>query len=303
MRRMQSQAEFNAHRLPDTPVAARVVSAAELRLVRAGIETARLDAEVLMAEAAGTSRAAILAGLCHLDGVAMDRFERMIERRAAREPLAYIIGHREFHSLEFEVGPEVLIPRPETETLVECALGFLKGRPRASVMDIGTGSGAVAIAIAVNAPAARIVAIDISKTSLEMARRNARCHGCEGRISFVRGDFLTMPANRWDGGSFDLMVSNPPYVAENEFAVLPSEVRDHEPRAALAGGRDGLDFYRAIAAVSLRWLGREGEVVVEVGAGQADAVEEILRAGGCGVTARTKDLAGIDRVLRARAGA
>jgi release factor glutamine methyltransferase len=299
---------------------AAAIVAASARLARAGVESARLDAELLMAAAAGISRATLIAGGAEIDAAAAERFERMVTRREAREPLAYIVGHREFFSLEFEVRPGVLIPRPETETVVEAALDFLRERERhwrasavgavrelpsyraATVLDIGTGSGAIAIAIAANAPGVRIVALDISKVSREVAADNARRHRCADRITFLEGDCFAA----FEGGApldpFDLMVSNPPYIAEAEFAALAPEVRDFEPRVALEGGRDGLNFYRKIVAGLPRWLARDGEVILEVGAGQADAVEAMMRAAGCAVGARRRDLAGVERVVRARRG-
>jgi release factor glutamine methyltransferase len=281
--------------------AATAIAAASARFTRAGVESARLDAELLMAAAAGVSRATLIAGGAEIDTAAAERFERMIARREAREPLAYIVGYREFFSLEFVVREGVLIPRPETETVVEAALDFLRERPAATVLDLGTGSGAIAIAIAANAPAARIVALDISKVSLEVAADNARRHRYADRIAFLQGDcFAALEDQAPPFNPFDLIVSNPPYVAEPQFAALAPEVRDFEPRVALDGGRDGMDFYRRIAAGVPRWLAPGGEVILEVGAGQADAVEAMMRAAGCAVSARRRDLAGIDRVVRAR---
>jgi release factor glutamine methyltransferase len=277
-----------------------VLHAAAARLARAGIETARLDAEVLMAEAAGGTRAALITEAAHPDATALARFEAMVARRAAREPLAYIVGHREFFSLDFEVSPAVLIPRPETETLVECALDYLAARPQATVLDIGTGSGAIAVAIAVNAPEVRVVATDISKASLEVALGNAQRHGCAARLTFLHGDCFAALGRGSEVGSFDLIVSNPPYVADAEVATLAPEVREFEPPTALFSGADLLIFYRRIADGLGRWLRREGEVIVEVGAGRACAVAEILRGGGCAGSAVVRDLAGVERVVRAR---
>jgi release factor glutamine methyltransferase len=295
------------------------IADASARLARAGIESARLDAELLMAGAAGVSRATLIAGGAEIDTAAAERFERMVARREAREPLAYIVGHREFFSLELAVRPGVLIPRPETETVVEAALDFLRERerladlsvvgavrerpsyPPATVLDIGTGSGAIAIAIATNAPGVRIVGLDISKVSLEVAADNARRHRCADRIAFLHSDcFAALEGSAPPFDPFDLIVSNPPYIAEAELAALASEVRDFEPKVALEGGRDGLNFYRGIAAGLPRWLAPDGEVILEVDAGQADAVEEMMRAAGCAVSARRRDLAGIDRVVRSR---
>jgi release factor glutamine methyltransferase len=278
--------------------AAAAVSMAAARLTRCGIETARLDAELLMAAACGVSRATVVAGGAECDGAAAERFQAMVARRARREPLAYIVGRREFYSLELAVRPGVLIPRPETETLVEAALNFVRERPGAGVLDLATGSGAIAIAIARHAPGARIVASDISKVSLEVTAENALRHGCTDRIVLRAGDcWAALEESR---APFDLIVSNPPYVSDQELRTLAPEVRDYEPRAALAGGRDGLDFFRRIAAGLSRWLARGGEVMLEVGAGQAQAVETMMRGAGCAVLERVRDLAGLERVIRAR---
>jgi release factor glutamine methyltransferase len=281
--------------------AAAAIAAASVRLAKAGVQSARLDAELLMAAAAGRSRAAVVADAARVDANVMDRFEAMVARRAAREPLAYIVGSREFFSLEFAVCPGVLIPRPETETVVEAALEFLRVRPAACVLDIGTGSGAIAIAIAANAPDARIVASDISQVSFEIARSNAARHRCEDRIPFRQGDCFT--ALEADAPPFDLIATNPPYIAGSEMAMLEPEVRDFEPRIALEGGSDGMDFYRRIAAGLARWLAPGGEVILEVGAGQADAVAAMMRGAGCRETERLRDLAGVARVVRARRAA
>ena len=185
---------------------------------RAGVESARLDAELLMAAAAGVSRATLFVGDARRSTRrVLERFERMVARREAREPLAYIVGHREFYSLEFEVRPGVLVPRPETETVVEAALGFLRERPDCDVLDIGTGSGAIAIAIAANAPGVRIVAIDISKVSLEIAAENRAAPSMRRRIAFIHGR-LCRAGRRRCARAVRLIVSNPPYIAEAELA-------------------------------------------------------------------------------------
>lgn len=280
---------------------AAAIAAADARLARAGVASARLDAELLMAAAAGVSRAMVIASAVQVDADVLERFERMVARREAREPLAYIVGHREFFSLEFAVRSGVLIPRPETETVVEAALDFLRARSAATVLDIGTGSGAIAIAIAKNSPSARIVALDISKVSLEVAYDNARNHRCAERITFLESNCFEMLDD--NKPPFDLIVSNPPYIAETEFAALAPEVRDFEPRVALTGGHDGhdvSDFYRRIAAGLARWLVSDGEVILEVGAGQAEGVEAMMRAAGFNASVRIRDLAGVERVVRSR---
>jgi release factor glutamine methyltransferase len=260
----------------------------------AGVDTARLDAEVLLAHASGVSRAMLLAGSARIDPEVIRKFRRMVARRAAREPLAYIIGRKEFFSLDFEVTPAVLIPRPETETLVECALKFIEPREHPRVLDIGTGSGAIAVAIAMNALDARVVATDISKDALEVARRNASRHRCEDRIDFVRADLFPEGDAR-----FDLIVSNPPYIADADLETLQPEIRLHEPRVATIAGNDGLDFYRRIAAGCRSRLHSDGAVMVEIGAGQTSAVEALFRRAGFSNIDAVRDLAGIERVLRA----
>jgi release factor glutamine methyltransferase len=281
-------------------VVASALAAAGARLERAGVASARLDAELLMAMAAGISRAALLGGAAAIDAAALSCFERMVARREAREPLAYIVGQREFFSLEFAVRPGVLIPRPETETVVEVALDFIRTGPSAKILEIGTGSGAIAVAIAKNAPVAQIVALDVSKVSLEIAAENARRHRCADRIAFVQSDCFSALDGSQRFDPFDLIVSNPPYIPEDELAALAPEVRDFEPRVALEGGRDGMEFYRGIAEGLSRWLTHYGEVILEVGKGQAAAVESMMSAAGCAAGVRMRDLAGVERVVRCR---
>jgi release factor glutamine methyltransferase len=265
-----------------------------LILADVGIDTARLDAEVLLAHACGVSRAALIAGL-NVDADAAGEFRRLIARRATRAPLAYIIGRKEFFSLDFEVTPAVLIPRPETETLAAAALEFLAARRDPRVLDIGTGSGAIAIAIAANAPAAKIIATDISEEALQVARRNAIRHRCADRIDFIAADLFPDSASR-----FDLIVSNPPYVAEADLETLQPEIRLYEPRVALAFGVDGLDLFRRIATASRSRLNPDGAVMVEIGAGQATEVEALFRRAGFSNIDAIRDLARIDRVIRAQ---
>ncbi len=262
-----------------------------LILADAGIDTSRLDAEVLLAHVCGVSRAALIAGLS-VDADAAGKFRQMIARRVAREPIAYIIGSKEFFSLDFEVTPAVLIPRPETETVVEAALKFLAMRPEPRVLDIGTGSGAIAIAIAANAPNVQIKAIDISQEALEVARRNAIRHRCTDRLDLIAADLFPDDASR-----FDLIVSNPPYVADGDFETLQPEIRLHEPRVALTFGTDGLDMYRRIAAASRARLTPEGAVMVEIGAGQAAEVQALFRRAGFSKIDAIRDLAGLERVI------
>jgi release factor glutamine methyltransferase len=224
----------------------------------------------------------------------------MIARRIRREPLAYILGCREFYSLELEVTPDVLIPRPETEMLVHVALEALAQRSNASVCDLGTGSGAIALAIAVNAPAARLTAIDVSAEALAIARRNAVRLGFPARVRFRRADCFEPMDGMGALGRFDLIVSNPPYIQEDQIAGLAPEISRYEPRVALAGGRDGLSLYRRIASRVTEHLEKSACVIVEIGAHQFDAVRKIMRdAGGTGIK-MLRDLSGMPRVIIAR---
>jgi release factor glutamine methyltransferase len=266
-------------------------------LEQAGVEWPALDADVLFTAAMGIDRSKLYTGSFSLNDRAIQRWRKLVARRAAREPLGYIAGHKEFYGLEFEVNPAVLIPRPETEIVVEAALSALAGKQDADVLDLGTGSGAIAIAIAVRFAAAKLTAIDISAPALEVARRNADRHGCVQRIEFLLGDgFAALPCSH---PKFDLIVSNPPYVRDDEMGGLQPEVA-REPEIALRGGKDGLDFYRRIAVEAGSYLIGGGEIIVEVGAGQAAEVARMLEDGGCRIVEMIRDLAGHERVVRVR---
>lgn len=266
-------------------------------LAAAGVDSARLDAEVIAATVLGIDRARMLAGNHELGAGALNVLGQMLARRTDREPLAYVVGHKEFYSLKFKVTPEVLIPRPETELLVETALAAIGGRPRARVLDLGTGSGAIAIAIAANSRETTIVATDISLGALRCARDNARCLGCDSRIEFRHGDLWQ--ALGATAEPFDLVVSNPPYIAEREYALLMPEVGRYEPGLALLGGDDGLLFYRRISQELGAYLKSGGEVIVEVGVGQAGEVAKMLTGAGCAAVGPIHDLAGRERLVRA----
>jgi release factor glutamine methyltransferase len=270
------------------------------RLRAAGVELPRLDAELLMAWAAGVERAHLIAREVEMSRDAVARFESALARRERREPIAYITGIREFHSLDFEVSPAVLIPRPETETLVDAAVRFLGERPGARVLDIGTGSGAIAISIAYECPRVRTIATDISADALEIARRNANRHGVADRIEFRRADLFEPQGGGAPLGSFDLIVSNPPYIEDAAIASLQPEVRDYEPRAALEGGADGLGYYRRIAADARGHLAPGGALMVEVGAGQAEAVRTMFADAGMRGLDVINDLSAAARVVIAR---
>jgi len=274
----------------------RLIADAASELASAGIENPRLDAETMLAAACHRSRTAVICGLANVDGPARERYVAMIARRMQREPLAYILGHKEFYSLEFEVTPSVLIPRPETETVVDAALQFLRERATQRVCDIGTGSGAIALSIAANAPAAQVTATDISAEALAIARRNAVRFGFVSRVRFRLADCFEAMDGMGPLGRFDLIVSNPPYIPEDHIAGLAPEISRYEPRAALAAGHDGLELYRRLALALTDHLENGGCTIVEIGASQLKAVNEIMRSAGGVEIKVVPDFAGLPRV-------
>jgi release factor glutamine methyltransferase len=267
------------------------------RLAAAGIEGARGEAWLLLAAATGRSRASLMAGaLAELSAAQEARLEAMLRRRVAREPIAYILGEKEFWSLPFEVGPAVLIPRPESESVVEAALARVGDRTAPlRLLDLGTGSGCLLLALLTELPQASGLGVDLSAAALALARRNAGRLGLARRARFEQrswGDGLA--------GSFDLIVSNPPYVAAGDLAGLEPEVRAFEPALALSAGPDGLAAYRALLPDCARLLAPGGSVALEIGQGQAAAVAGLLTEQGLTITDRRRDLAGIERCLVAR---
>ena len=268
-------------------------------LAARGVENARLEAEVLLADVLGFDRAGLFAArrTC-LDDHERRAFDTLIARRARREPLQHVRGRQEFFSREFLVDRRVLVPRPETETLVETALDLARPLGDASVLDLGCGSGVVAITMALELPGLTIVASDVSPDAFEVARDNARRLNVADGIEFGCGDLFDAVRGR----RFDLVVSNPPYVARVELGRLAPEVCDYEPRIALDGGEDGLDFYRRLAPDAGDVLAEEGAVVVEMGHEQGSAVAEIFAAAGFRVVRTERDLTGIERVLVVRRG-
>lgn len=261
----------------------------------AGVEEARREARLLVGLALGRDAGSLNdAAREAVSEEQAERFRSLLRRRAAREPFAYIAGRRGFWTLELAVTPAVLVPRPETETLLEAALAL---RPdRASVhhiVDLGTGSGALLLAALSEYPAAIGLGMDRSPAALEVARRNAAATGFAPRTLFALGDWSSALAP----GSVDLLLCNPPYVASGEIASLAPEVRDHEPRAALDGGPDGLAAYRAILPDLPRILAPGGLAILEVGVGQADAVAVLGSAFGLALREMRQDLGGTARSL------
>jgi release factor glutamine methyltransferase len=260
----------------------------------AGVEAPRLDAELLLGEAMGCERAALMAdAAAEVPAPAARAFGEMVRRRLRREPVAYILGRKGFRKLDLMVDRRVLIPRPETELLVELALEL---RP-AKVLDVGTGSGAIALAVADELPECAVTATDTSASALEVARANAEQLGLEDRVRFLEG---TLP----EGESFDLVLANLPYVAERDWPSLQPEVTRWEPREALLAGPDGLDAYRDLIGRFLDLcriaVQIQEALAVEVGEGQAEAVAALMGEGGFeGIEAR-RDLAGIERIVIGR---
>ncbi len=276
------------------------IDRASLKLAAAGIESSLLDAQLLMAAAAGVTREAVVTGSIELSSETFEKFEAMVARRQKREPVAYIVGHKEFYSIDFEVSPAVLIPRPESEFVVGAALEFIANRADARVLDIGTGSGAIAIAIAVNAPRVRVIAVDISADALAVAARNAKNNRVEDRVTLRRADCFKILDGGPELGSFELIVSNPPYLDDAEIAALEPDVRGYEPRVAMSAGAGGLDILRTIAVGAPQHLARDGELIVEVALGQATALARLIEEAGLRVVTVINDFAGHQRVVRAR---
>ena len=226
-----------------------------------------------------------------------ERFESLVSRRVRAEPLAYITGSREFWSLEFRVTPDVLIPRPETEHLVETVLDFMASRSGpCRVLEVGTGSGAIAVSLAKECARAEVWATDVSAPALDVARGNARRHGVEPRIHWLQGDLLS-PVQGLPG-CFDVLVSNPPYIPSGEIARLQRDVREWEPALALDGGVDGMDFYRGLLRDGVRHLREGGLLAVEVGAEQSRGVSRLFQVHGELHRVRVlPDYAGLPRVV------
>ncbi|HXC51134.1 MAG TPA: peptide chain release factor N(5)-glutamine methyltransferase [Candidatus Limnocylindrales bacterium] len=271
-------------------------------LASKGIDGAKLDAELLLAEVLGMTRTQLYTNFEQPLGAAeIGRYRDLVRRRAAREPVAYITGRREFWSLEFDVDRRVLVPRPETELVVELAVDALRTRPdgdsgAALVADIGTGSGAIAVAIAKEMKHARVIATDRSEAALEIAPANSARHGVSDRIEFRLGDGCAPLAGC---GLFDAIVSNPPYIRSEEMRTLPPEVGQWEPRWALEAGADGMDVTAPLVDDAFEMLAPGGVLLVEVGTQSARVRERFVSRGYDQVVVR-RDLAGIDRVVMGR---
>ena len=262
-----------------------------------GSESPRLDAEILLAHARGCQRIELYT---RYDEVMTDQqraiMRDLVRRRAKAEPVAYLVGHREFFSLSFEVNSDVLIPRPETETLVLEAIEIANELKAARILEIGTGSGCIAVSIAKQCPGATIVTVDVSEAATSVARRNAQKHGVADRIEFRQGSVFD-PIGVDE--RFDMLVSNPPYVCSHEITELSADVRDHEPHLALDGGEDGLRYARTIIADGPAFLNPESVMLIEISPEQAGEVcecsQEVDDIDSCRAL---RDLSGTIRVMK-----
>ncbi len=280
----------------DGETVGRALGRAAARLADAGVEQPRRDARLLLAEALEADAAQVAAWPeRRLAAAAAARFEGFVARRAAREPVSRILGRREFWGLEFALAPATLDPRPETETLVEAVLERCADRDAAiPILDLGTGSGCLLLALLAELPRAFGLGLDRSFEAARQARANAYGLGLAARSRFVVGDWCESL-----GGEWKVIVSNPPYIINSDMAALAPEVALYDPRGALCGGEDGLDAYRRLAEGVGRLLSRDGILALEVGAGQADCVVEILSRAGLRVFDRRCDLAGLERCILA----
>lgn len=271
------------------------LKAAEARLAVTGIETARLDAEILMAHVLGCPRMALYGKLtAAVPQQVLSEFDALLSRRLTCEPVAYITGEQEFWSLPFKVTPDTLIPRPDTETLVETVLRQMDGLPVRRVLDLGTGSGCILLSLLHELRDALGTAVDISAGALSVAKENAVSLDLQERVEFFQGSWLA-PLDKQ--AQFDVIVSNPPYIPSKDMASLMADVRLYEPGSALDGGEDGLGPYRLIADQAPAFLAPGGLLAVEVGIHQAGDVMALFDAAGLVGTGKVKDLGGVERVV------
>lgn len=275
---------------------------ASARLRDAGLAEPRREAGTLLSSSMGRDRAFLIT---HSDEALtpgqLKDFRAWVERRAAGEPFQYIVGRQEFYGLEFEVGPGVLIPRPETELLVEEALKLLKGSDGPLLCDVGTGTGCIAVTLLHERKDARGFALDVSPAALAFAARNAARHEVNGRLRLLLSDcFAALRSDAQKEIRFDLVASNPPYIAESELEGLQKEVRDHEPRGALTPGDDGLAVVRRLVAEAPEFLKPGGHLLIEIGFGQHEQVAALIDRGVWTLLDIHRDLQGIPRTVALR---
>jgi release factor glutamine methyltransferase len=283
---------------PAAPAVPALLRGATERLAAAGIATARQDAETFLARALGTSRLGLYTTPCRaVPAGACAAFEGLLARRARHEPVQYLLGEAEFSGLVLAVGRDVFIPRPETEALVDRALSL--DRPAATVVDVCTGSGALACALAVRRPAWAVWAVERAAAAAACARANVRRLGLARRVQVLTGDLFAPLRGQVAAGTVDLIVTNPPYLAQSLLPALPVEVRDWEPREALDGGPDGLAVIRRVLAEAPDWLSPGGGLLMEIGEEHGPGVRALTRGGPWARARVHRDLRGCERVLEA----
>jgi release factor glutamine methyltransferase len=266
-------------------------------LAAKGSEAARLEAEVLLAHVRGCPRIALYTAFdTPVDEAVRGRFRELVKRRGEGEPVAYLVGNREFFSLPFRVTPAVLVPRPETEGLVVRVIDLCKPLSAPRIVDVGTGSGAIAVTLAKHLPQAVITATDISAAALAVARDNAARHGVADRIEFLECDLLGHPRA---AGPWDVIVSNPPYVRDDEFEALPRDVRLHEPKGALVSGPTGVEVIERLAAAAVERLAAGGWLICEIGPAEASEAA-LANQAGLAAAPTIRDLAGLPRIVQAQ---
>ncbi len=264
-------------------------------LEKKGIEESKRNAELLLCRILGCDKLYLYLNFERpLTAEEISGLRELVRRRGSREPVQYIIGNVEFYGLEFKVNGSVLIPRPETEILVEAVINDSKEK-KCRILDIGTGSGNIAVALAVNMPYSEITAIDISAEALLLASENAAANKCLDRINFIEADIFTECSELIK--KFDIIVANPPYISEMEFSILQPELRIYEPKSALSDNSDGLSFYRRIAVIADKLFEGKGKVYFELGAGQAEEVYRILSLNGFLNINMVKDYQHIQRII------
>jgi len=287
-----------------TDTVAGLLQWSENLLASKGIENSGLDSELLLAEAFSIKRQDIWIYPQRVpDQKETNRFKDFIRRRAAREPFAYIIGRKQFWSLDFRVNSEVMAPRPETEVLIECLLKIVRenyGEKNLRILDMGTGSGNIAITAARELPQCKVTAVDLSAGALAVANENIRAYDLSDRIQAVQGDLFSSFRVE-DAGRFDFILSNPPYIRSEEIGKLMPEVRDYEPRCALDAGITGLGFYERIIPLGHSLIREGGFIIFEIGMDQAEAITRTIEThGGYETPCIRQDYSGRDRVLSAR---
>jgi release factor glutamine methyltransferase len=290
--------ESNQRALGRAPTVRDILGKTETYLAERAVDAPKLSAQLLLAQALGLDRLGLILAMDRpLTPAELDTVRPLVARRGRGEPVAHILGSREFYGLDFAVTPATLIPRPETEGLIDRAKAHFPNSRLASFADLGTGSGCLAVTLAVTFPKAVGLALDASPAALDVARANAARHGVIGRLTFLEADFAALPHR--DGG-YDLIVSNPPYVSQAEYAACSREVRDFEPVTALVPGETGLEALPSVARTAATALAPGGWLLLEIGWRQAAEAGAILAQCGLSDLAVRRDLAGHDRLMEGR---